>query len=127
MVLHNLYKSVHLLKYVSNVDLVRDANFQSDSSSLSSLTVDTSYITLQTDYNLFTLNVSGLAVKDELSRYSLNSIHRELGVNPNELQATSGLFYYPEMSYSTLNTLAMGHPETSGVRTSVTNQLKVIQ
>ena len=127
MVLHNLYKSVHLLKYVSNVDVAQDVNFQSNSTSMSSLTTDTTYIALRTDYGLFNLNSVGVTVNDELSRYSLNSIHRELGVNSNTLQTTSGLFYYPEMSYSTLNALAMGYPETSGVRTSVTNQLKVIQ
>lgn len=127
MVLHNLYKSVHLLKYVSNADLMQNVNMQPDSSSLLPLTVSTSYVALRTDYSLFNLNSSGVTVNDELSRYSLNSIHRELGLNPNTLQTTSGLFYYPEMSYSTLNALAMGYPETSGVRTSVTNQLKVIQ
>ena len=127
MVLHNLYKSVHLLKYVSNVDMVQNANFQPDAELLSPLTVNTGYLALRTDYTLFNSNSVDLTVKDELTRYTLNSIHQELGVNANALQTTSGLFYYPEMSYSLLNSLAMSYPETSGVRTSVTNQLKVIQ
>ena len=127
IVLHNLYKSVHLLRYVSNVDVAQDANFQSYPSSLSSLNTSTSYVALRTDYNLFNLNPLRSELNDELSKYSLNSIHRELGVNSSTLHTTSGLFYYPEMSYSTLNALAMSYPETSGVRTSVTNQLKVIQ
>ena len=63
----------------------------------------------------------------ECSHWSLDSIQRELGTNPETLKTLEGLFYSTSFSYSKLNGLSISLPETSGLRHSVEDQLSAIR
>lgn len=64
---------------------------------------------------------------NELTMWSLNSLHAELAQNSEYTNFKKGLFYSLNMSYSDLNKLSLGIKHLDNLKNSIDNQISIIR
>ena len=128
----DLYKIVNLLNQTNssyltiNNRLRQLANKNTDLSNY--LNIRSSITSLELDYLLFNKPLTNRNnVINELTHWTLESLSTESKYHNFELKTKTGLFYFPELNQSTLQSLLFENSELCGLRSSIDQQLSTIR
>lgn len=85
-------------------------------------------LSLASDFNVFSA-ASNSTPKyfSECDTWTLTRINNEIGLSSDITVSSTGQFYLPTTSYSDLNNALLSAPELSNLKTSLTNQVALIQ
>lgn len=85
-------------------------------------------VSLIVDFNVFNSDQSATPnYFSECDSWSLTRINNEIGMSSDIRIASTGQFYLPTTSYADLNNSLLSLPELSNLKTSLTNQVALIQ